>query len=152
MLVTQHGTTIGNQLLFYCILFTLTMKLKDQENWHWRLSMTKKFVRVIETSKATAKAFNQREQVEFIDDATGIEMNLLMVYQDIQYQTINGFGGAFTESAAINYFKMNPDVGAQIREAYFGENGLRYNLGRTHIGSCDFSWEIIVIPLPMIRN
>lgn len=101
--------------------------------------MTKKFVQIIETSKATAKAFNQREQVEFIDDATGIEMNLLMVYQDIQYQTINGFGGAFTESAAINYFNMNPDVRAQICEAYFGENGLRYNLGRTHIGSCDFS-------------
>lgn len=101
--------------------------------------MTKKFVQVFETSKATNIAFHHREQVEFVDDVGEIEMNLLMVYQDIQYQTINGFGGAFTESAAINYFNMNPDVRAQIREAYFGKSGLRYTLGRTHIGSCDFS-------------
>ena len=101
--------------------------------------MTKKFVQVIETSKAANIAFHHCEQVEFVDDVSEIEMNLLMVYQDIQYQTINGFGGAFTESAAINYFNMNPDIRAQIREAYFGKSGLRYTFGRTHIGSCDFS-------------
>lgn len=52
-----------------------------------------------------------------------------------------GFGGAFTESAALVFEKLSPDQKQEVLEKYFGEDGLGYTLGRTHINSCDFSTE-----------
>eukprot|EP00457_Paulinella_chromatophora_P002029 gb/GEZN01002033.1/.p1 GENE.gb/GEZN01002033.1/~~gb/GEZN01002033.1/.p1 ORF type:complete len:717 (+),score=87.05 gb/GEZN01002033.1/:22-2172(+) len=54
-------------------------------------------------------------------------------------QTIHGFGGAFTEASAINFYKLPPQQREQILELYFGEKGLGYTVGRVHINSCDFS-------------
>jgi len=54
------------------------------------------------------------------------------------FQRIRGFGGAFTEAAATNFQKLPAAVQAKVMEAYYGETGLKYNLGRVHIGSCDF--------------
>lgn len=58
---------------------------------------------------------------------------------DEKFQTITGFGGAFTESSASLLNKMNQQNRNKILEAYFGDNGARYSLTRTHINSCDFS-------------
>lgn len=56
------------------------------------------------------------------------------------FQTIEGFGGAFTEAAATTFYKMKPHVQKEILKAYFdSENGHGYSLCRTHINSCDFS-------------
>lgn len=57
------------------------------------------------------------------------------------YQSIIGFGGAFTEAAAYTYFQMSIDKRKEIINAYFGEQGLNYNIGRVHINSCDFSLD-----------
>lgn len=54
-------------------------------------------------------------------------------------QTIEGFGGAFTEASALVYKKMTSQQQQQFIEDYFGQEGLGYVLGRTHINSCDFS-------------
>lgn len=54
-------------------------------------------------------------------------------------QRIIGFGGAFTESAAHVYMGMDESIKKKAIELYFGDGGLRYNLGRLTIGSCDFS-------------
>jgi glucosylceramidase len=56
-------------------------------------------------------------------------------------QEIIGFGGAFTEAAAHNFFKLSPEAQKKFLEAYFGEEGIAYTLGRIHINSCDFSLE-----------
>eukprot|EP00731_Ephydatia_muelleri_P037747 Em0551g6a len=55
------------------------------------------------------------------------------------YQTILGFGGAFTESAAYVFSKLNSSLQSQVLQMYFSEDGLRYNMARKPIGSCDFS-------------
>lgn len=56
------------------------------------------------------------------------------------FQTIEGFGGAFTEAAASIYYKMNPEIRGEILKAYFDPLvGHGYTLCRTHINSCDFS-------------
>ena len=55
------------------------------------------------------------------------------------YQTITGFGGSFTESSAYLLNKLSKKNRKKILEAYFGEDGAKYSLTRTHIGSCDFS-------------
>ena len=50
-----------------------------------------------------------------------------------------GFGGAFTEAAAKNFFSLSGEGQEAALELLFGDSGLGYNLGRTHINSCDFS-------------
>ena len=64
------------------------------------------------------------------------------IYFDITktFQTWEGFGGAFTESAAYALNAMSSDKQKIMMEAYFHpQRGIGYNLGRTHINSCDFS-------------
>jgi glucosylceramidase len=60
---------------------------------------------------------------------------------EITYQTHLGFGGAFTESAAYVWSKLSHTKQQLIIDLYFSKDGLRYNMGRTHINSCDFSLE-----------
>lgn len=78
---------------------------------------------------------------ETVCDAEKTEdcMHVVNVYPDVTFQTIRGFGGAFTESAAHNYAGMSDARKQEMIQAYFGRDGLRYNLGRLHIGSCDFA-------------
>jgi len=53
---------------------------------------------------------------------------------------IEGFGGAFTEAAAVTFYRMPPEARAEILRAYFDQQqGHGYTLCRTHINSCDFS-------------
>lgn len=54
-------------------------------------------------------------------------------------QRFEGFGGAFTEAAAYNWKRLPPERRQAFLDCCFGESGLRYTLGRVHIGSCDFS-------------
>lgn len=56
-----------------------------------------------------------------------------------KFQTITGFGGAFTESSAYLLSKLGTENQKKIMEAYFSEEGANYSLTRTHINSCDFS-------------
>lgn len=67
------------------------------------------------------------------------ESNLIKLYPDICFQNIAGFGGAFTESAGYVYSQMRDSDKEQFLKMYFSDN--RYNLGRLHIQSCDFSLE-----------
>ncbi|AJR02906.1 glycoside hydrolase family 30 protein [Siansivirga zeaxanthinifaciens] len=55
------------------------------------------------------------------------------------YQTITGFGGAFTEASAYLLNKLSKANRDTILKAYFAKDGARYSLTRTHMNSCDFS-------------
>lgn len=67
--------------------------------------------------------------------------NLVKPYPGYRRQQMKGFGGAFTEAAGYCYSGLPRGKQQEFVEAYFGESGLRYNLGRTHINSCDFALE-----------
>jgi glucosylceramidase len=64
---------------------------------------------------------------------------VLTINPDEKFQTITGFGGAFTESSAYLLFKLSEANRKKIIDAYFSEDGANYSLTRTHINSCDFS-------------
>ena len=66
-------------------------------------------------------------------------MNQISVYPRLRRQSFEGFGGAFTESSACNYQKLPEAKRRAFLECYFGEMGLRYSVGRTHLNSCDFA-------------
>lgn len=71
-----------------------------------------------------------------------VESNLINLHPDIEYQTIGGMGGAFSESSSILWAQSSPETKDEIIKAYFSrEYGIGYNFGRLSIGSCDFSVE-----------
>ena len=58
----------------------------------------------------------------------------------VRFQEFLGFGGAFTEAAAVTLDKVPAHVRQEILEAYFlPDRGHGYTLCRTHINSCDFA-------------
>jgi hypothetical protein len=71
--------------------------------------------------------------------ASGLARATVKVDRNIQFQKIIGFGGAFTEASAYNYFKLSPATRKKFMTLYFGEGGIGYSVGRIHINSCDFS-------------
>lgn len=71
------------------------------------------------------------------------ETGIVNVFDEIEYQEMLGFGGAFTESSAYNYSLLTDEQKKAFMEGYFSrEKGIGYNFGRTHINSCDFALDI----------
>ena len=66
-------------------------------------------------------------------------MHVINVYPEVTYQKFHGFGGALTEAAAHIYGQMSEEKKKAIIEDCYGESGLRYNIGRIHMNSCDFA-------------
>lgn len=93
-------------------------------------------VKIITTNEAMA-AYWKEQKVQ--SDTVKAAMNVINVYDEVQYQKFYGFGGAFTEAAAHIYNEMSNKKKCEIIEACFGENGLCYNMGRIHMNSCDFA-------------
>ncbi|KAJ8927687.1 hypothetical protein NQ314_019823 [Rhamnusium bicolor] len=56
-----------------------------------------------------------------------------------QYQSIVGFGGAFTDATGINIRSLPEGAQKKLLESYFGENGIKYSICRVPIGGTDFS-------------
>ena len=54
-------------------------------------------------------------------------------------QSVIGFGGAFTDATGINIGKLDHKLGLNVIKDYFGNDGLRYSMGRVPIGGTDFS-------------
>jgi glucosylceramidase len=88
---------------------------------------------VYETS-AQGNALKKIEAVSKTENPIVIKIN-----PEEKFQTITGFGGSFTEASAYLLNKLSPANRNKILQAYFGEEGARYSLTRTHINSCDFS-------------
>ncbi len=85
----------------------------------------------------TSAAGNQLTKVsDFPDVENAIEIKL---NPEEKFQKITGFGGSFTESSAYLVNQLSKANRDKILQAYFGKDGARYSLTRTHINSCDFS-------------
>lgn len=70
---------------------------------------------------------------------SGSAPSLIKLNPNKKYQTITGFGGAFTESSAYLLNKLSKENRDTIINAYFSKDGANYSLTRTHMNSCDFS-------------
>lgn len=90
-------------------------------------------VEVYETS-AQGNALKKISTVSASENPVIIKLN-----PEEKFQTITGFGGSFTEASASLLNKLSKANRDKILQAYFGEDGARYSLTRTHINSCDFS-------------
>lgn len=90
-------------------------------------------IKVYETS---ANGNKLTHVTTFFPNNNLIEINVL---PNEKYQTITGFGGSFTESTTHLLNQLGNNNKTNILEAYFGENGAKYSLTRTHMNSSDFS-------------
>ncbi len=85
----------------------------------------------------------ESEIIENGNTPSSTECGVINIFDEIEYQMMIGFGGAFTESSAYLYSLLNDAQKKEFMEKYFDrEKGIGYNFGRTHIGSCDFSLDI----------
>ena len=91
------------------------------------------------TTKDTTDRLSPLPSESFVDPIRP-DLPEIRIDNNQKFQTILGFGGAFTESAATTFYKMPESVQREIIKAYFStESGNGYTFGRTHINSCDFS-------------
>jgi glucosylceramidase len=95
-----------------------------------------KNIRIVETDRAGGRYWSESTGQ---DMGPAGEMKLVVVYPDEKETSIRGFGGAFTEAAAHTYSGLGDDKRKELIADLFGEDGLRYNMGRIHMNSCDFA-------------
>jgi glucosylceramidase len=90
----------------------------------------------------TARDSNSRLNEQVLVAPTSSDKPLASVWVDSNrhFQTMLGFGGAFTEAAAITWQKLSPVAQQQVLVDYFSKSaGHGYRLCRVHMNSCDFS-------------
>jgi glucosylceramidase len=115
--------SIFNKLAILILILAMSSCTKEQ-----KLS-----IEIFETSESGNKLTKiVQEEIKDFD----FEIKIL---PDNKFQTINGFGGSFTESSAYLLNELSKEKRNEVLQAYFGEDGARYSLTRTHINSCDFS-------------
>lgn len=97
-------------------------------------------LRLVSTTYEGNLRHTTEEVISFIDDG-GREEQLVNLYPQVKYQTMTGFGGAITDSAAYVYSLMNQEQKQQMLIEYFGHENMKYRFVRIPIDSCDFSLE-----------
>jgi glucosylceramidase len=90
----------------------------------------------VEVFETSANGNQLKKITEF---HSGSEVIAVQLLPENKYQTITGFGGSFTEASAYLLNQLSRQKRDLILNAYFGSEGARYSLTRTHINSCDFS-------------
>lgn len=69
----------------------------------------------------------------------GEENQVLNIYEDVSYQTLESFGGAITDAVGYVFSLMSPEQQDEMLEKYFAEDEMRYERVLIHMDSCDFS-------------
>ncbi|MBI9098745.1 MAG: glycoside hydrolase family 30 protein [Spirochaetaceae bacterium] len=97
-----------------------------------------KVEKVIRTAKDTNEKWEEIDRFNFSTES--ISPNQIEIDSGKTFQKMIGFGGAFTEAAAVTLSKISKDLRSEVIKRYFdGESGLGYNMGRVAIHSCDFA-------------
>ena len=100
--------------------------------------MSRHIVHISLTAKDTPARLTEQPPLFFA--ATRPETPAITIDPRKRFQKMEGFGGAFTEAAAVTWQKLPAEKQAEVVRAYFDpHHGLGYTMGRTHINSCDFA-------------
>ncbi len=131
------------QMILTAIFFFVS--IPQSYGQQWKLKEAHVYVTAKATDPAKAKdrllenQFSALEPLEQPDE----DFPTIMIDPHKTFQTIEGFGGAFTDSAAVTFAKMPKNAQEKILKACFDPvEGNGYTLCRTTIHSCDYSDEI----------
>jgi glucosylceramidase len=96
------------------------------------------------TAKDTADRLTKKAPLTFEPLSQPDELTpFVLVDSKKTFQTMEGIGGALTDSSAETYAKMPAATQKEILTAYFDEEkGIGYSFCRTNIHSCDFSSDV----------
>jgi len=103
--------------------------------------MNKNKLEIFVTSKDDSSKRISLSTIEELSKDKSNTKSKITIEPKNQRQEILGFGGSFTEASSSIYKKLDEEIKEEIIESYFGENGNKYSMARTHINSCDFSLE-----------
>lgn len=79
-------------------------------------------------------------QVEIGGNSEGAGLPHVLINSSKTFQTLQGFGGAFTEAAAVTWQALSPPRQQDVLRDYFDpQHGHGYTLCRVHMNSCDFA-------------
>lgn len=84
----------------------------------------------------------EQETIPFETDLEGVENQVVNLYPSLLYETMEGFGGAITDSAAYVYSQMDESQKQEMMDTYFSPEKMKYGIVRIHMDSCDFSTEM----------
>lgn len=75
---------------------------------------------------------------------TGKATSPISIHLDpsVRYQEVLGFGGAFTDASCYLFHSMTPENRKSLLSDLFGPEGLRLSVGRTCMGSSDYSTKL----------
>ena len=96
-------------------------------------------LKIYVTSKDDSSKRISLSPIEELSKDTANIKSKITIEPKNQRQEILGFGGSFTEASSSIYKELDEEKKEEIIESYFGENGNKYSMARTHINSCDFS-------------
>lgn len=96
--------------------------------------------KIITTTFSDSKKVTEEKELLFEPD-NGVEKQVINLYPEAEFQTFEGFGGAFTDSAGYVYAQMGEADRKKLMRTYFCAEHMNYRLGRMHMDSCDFSVE-----------
>ncbi|MCK8485732.1 glucosylceramidase [Paenibacillus sp. MBLB2552] len=100
-----------------------------------------KWLKVL-TSRDSADRLQPQGELTTQSGAVAGAGRKLKVLPKQTFQTVMGFGGAFTEATAYTLSRISPEKRDEVIRRYFDpQEGLGYTLGRVHIHSCDFALE-----------
>jgi glucosylceramidase len=132
-------------LVFLSIILFFFSCSKEQQVANKRQNDdSSRFIKVFQTAKGTNDRLSEKPSLEF-DEIPSERFNdnrlsSIVLDANKKFQTILGFGGAFTEASAVTFYKLSPQKRQKIIEVYFDPDvGHGYTFCRTHINSCDFS-------------
>jgi glucosylceramidase len=97
-------------------------------------------LKVFTTAKDTDLRLTKTNELVFNKGNQPTEVDVsVFVNPKKSFQKFLGIGGAITDASAEVFAKLSSDKQEELLEAYYGENGINYNIIRTNIHSCDFS-------------
>lgn len=76
---------------------------------------------------------------ELLENQHAAAENYISINPETTYQTIVGFGGAFTDSTGISVNALPKRAQKLLLNSLFGDDGVRYSLCRVPIAGTDFS-------------
>ncbi len=95
--------------------------------------------KVIRSEMRKRKYWEEKAEVIF-SNAYDTKRSIIAIDSNQEFQEFMGFGGAFTEAAAVTLYELDDNKRQEALNAYFNKKtGLGYTLGRVHIHSCDFA-------------
>ena len=91
---------------------------------------------------STGEIHDSNSCLSWIDEASlpkAVEANVVGLYPNHTFQTVEGWGCAMTESACWLLAQMSPSARRAALSRWFGPEGMNARFIRMHIDSCDYA-------------